>query len=260
MAVAHLHPRIKQIKKESARKQFINTYLDSYFMGEPPAKKLKISKCTESLVAGMPRRPTKHTETEASLVSDFCVAPCAELGKHLTWPRMRSHPGPMQNGTQMTTWFPDKGLFCRMGRLDDERTVIEVGEQFYYMPAEMCMASVDEDAVVYAQYTQDYVGEHRKPRLLVYDIWTPQTASHTPEQRYALLLEKFPSMFQSARKHIVLQWVGHCDAAKELIETDPGYGHKIGGLFHLTNEPHVTVRPLRISIPPTRPMNFGRRP
>lgn len=259
MTAEPLHPRIKQIKRESAEKQFISTYLDSYFMGQPPAKKRKDSKRTEAPVTGISPQPAKHAETESNLVSDFCVAPCVELGKHLTWPRMRSHPGPMQGGTQMTTWFPDKGIFCRMGRLDDNRTIIEVGQQFYYMPAEMCMAPVDEDAVVYAQYTEDYVGKHRKPRLLVYDIWTPHTASYTPEQRYALLLENFPSMFPSARKHIVLQWVGHCDAARELIESDPGYGHKIGGLFHLTNEPHVTVRPLCISIPPTRPMNFANR-
>ena len=175
----------------------------------------------------------------------LCAAPCHELevfcGALRPYQLFKSI---VNDRRRMTTWLPRHRVPCTFRALPDGKTAVNLaGGVFYADTALALQPSAPPGVVFFGHYTEDNVRGVRQPRVLVYDARDCDVGDEDAAARYGRLRDLAGFL---AAPVCVVQWVGHLEAAEQVLASRHTYPHEIEDLFCLTNDAYTAEIPMHV--------------
>jgi hypothetical protein len=186
---------------------------------------------------------------DADLVSRalgvLCAAPCRELGAFCgALQPYKLFKSIVDDRRRMTTWLPRHRVPCTFRALPDGKTAVAVaGDVFYADEALALLPSAPPSIVFFGHYTEDAAAGRRVPRVLVYDARDCDAGDEGAAARYGRLRDL--AGFLPAPVCVV-QWVGHLEAAEQVLASRHAYPHEIDELLCLTDDVYTAEIPMRV--------------
>lgn len=203
-----------------------------------------------------------------SAIATMAGERCNYFGEFISWPALKFMPCKVSNKQQMTTWVPKRHVLCRLTKIQDGSTLIEIGGTWFFANQNFAFKSCCPCGfVLMATYTEDIDSSctppRLVPRLLAFDVAGTVHGGHDQElfnisnkesiERYQFLRNHaFERYLSSGNGCVVLQWVGYLESAHKIYNQN--VGHEIGHLICLTDKAGKMLKPLTVEIPQTQIM------